>query len=45
MDRRKESPSTPAGAQLDQLDGLQVDIPTQALAALADALDQIAKGR
>ncbi len=34
-----------SGNQLVQLDGLQVEIPAQALAALAEALDQIAKGR
>ncbi|MFV3093798.1 hypothetical protein ACNJYG_25380 [Pseudomonas sp. GW6] len=45
MDRRKESPSSPASVQLVQLDDLQVEIPAQALAALAEALDQIAKGR
>lgn len=35
----------PAGVQLAQLGSLQVEIPAKALAALADALDQIAKGR
>lgn len=35
----------PAGVQLAQVGGLQVEIPAQALAALAEALDQIAKGR
>ncbi len=45
MDRRKESPSSPVSVQLVQLDDLQVEIPAQALAALAEALDQIAKGR
>ncbi|HBN8226414.1 TPA: hypothetical protein L3690_001861 [Pseudomonas aeruginosa] len=45
MDRRKDSlPTTPAGLQLVQLDDLQVEIPAKALAALADALDQIARG-
>lgn len=34
-----------SGNQLVQLDGLQVEIPAQALAALAEALDHIAKGR
>lgn len=45
MDRRKESPSSLASVQLVQLDDLQVEIPAKALATLADALDQIAKGR
>ncbi|MDH1557088.1 helix-turn-helix domain-containing protein [Stutzerimonas stutzeri] len=45
MDRRKESPSSPVSVQLVQLDDLQVEIPAQALAALAEALDHIAKGR
>ncbi|PBY65979.1 DNA-binding protein [Pseudomonas aeruginosa] len=46
MDRRKDSlPTTPAGLHLVQLDDLQVEIPAKALAALADALDQIARGR
>ncbi len=45
MDRRKESPSSPVSVQLVQFDDLQVEIPAQALAALAEALDQIAKGR
>ena len=45
MDRCKESPSSPVSVQLVQLDDLQVEIPAQALAALAEALDQIAKGR
>ncbi|MFU3684627.1 hypothetical protein ACM7JK_07525 [Pseudomonas aeruginosa] len=46
MDRRKDSlPTTPAGLQLVHLDDLQVEIPAKALAALADALDQIARGR
>lgn len=45
MDRRKESPSSPVSVQLVQLDDLQVEIPAQALAALSEALDQIAKGR
>lgn len=35
----------PAGVQLAQLESLKVEIPAQALAALAEALDQIAKGR
>lgn len=41
----KESPTAPASLQLVQLDDLQVEIPAKALATLADALDQIAKGR
>lgn len=45
MDCRKESSSSPVSVQLVQLDDLQVEIPAQALAALAEALDQIAKGR
>lgn len=35
----------PAGVQLAQLESLKVEIPAQALAALAEALDHIAKGR
>lgn len=35
----------PACVQLAQIGSLQVEIPAQALAALAEALDQIAKGR
>lgn len=35
----------PAGVQLAQLESLKVEIPAKALAALAEALDQIAKGR
>jgi hypothetical protein len=45
MDRCKDLPTAPAGVELDQLDGLQVEIPAKALAALAEILDQIAKGR
>ncbi|WP_301154441.1 hypothetical protein [Metapseudomonas otitidis] len=35
----------PDGVQLAQLESLKVEIPAQALAALAEALDHIAKGR
>ncbi|OZB32511.1 MAG: hypothetical protein B7X51_06770 [Pseudomonas sp. 34-62-33] len=45
MDRSRAFPSLPAGVQLAQLESLKVEIPAQALAALAEALDQIAKGR
>ena len=43
MDRCKDLPTAPAGVQLVQLDGLQVEIPAKALAALAEILDQIAR--
>ena len=45
MDRCKDLPTAPAGVELDQLDGLQVEIQAKALAVLAEILDQIAKGR
>lgn len=35
----------PTGVQLAQLESLKVEIPAKALAALAEALDHIAKGR